>query len=316
MKWRFVLFLLPAFLFIGNPVWAAYTSQLQFDGQLNQIQFVNYEVVLRAGSGAGVNDVTIGGTTYSVINPFAGTTTGDIVIQILEATSVTNSAGNVIPPVLGGTLKAYFAATANTNGTPFDFSDDYFDPIASATADPFGIVGDGATMARWFLDDDSSFGFAEYQAGDASQGAALTRFVTDVTNGDLFFQFGIGAATDGSGYTGGGVVVDDPSATSFEVVGALNVLTSPTWAFFIDANEIGDPPADVNSSIEFTQTVTKNGVGASNYSATPDTTGILSPWYLKSTDPLHFKATPEPGSLVALAGMAGMGLLAMRRRRK
>jgi len=309
MRWRLQLVGFLGILLLGSSVWAGYSSNIQFDGLRNRIQFTNYEMVLRPGSGYGVSDVTIRSTTYSIMDPFThAPADDDIVVQILEASSLTHPSFSGAP-VTGGYLKAYFVGKVDTNETdPLPLSnveDDTFVPLQSGDTDPFGVISpDGKTMLKWYLDDDTSMGYAYYKTGDTDQGDALERMVGEVTDGTEYFDFGIGAAVDPSGFTGGSVAVTKAETTQFEIVGALNVLDLHGSAVrFFDSAYITTAPATTDSSIELKQTVQKN---SADYSASVNTS--KSPWYLSSSDPLYLTAIPEPGAIAALIGMLAVCL--------
>jgi hypothetical protein len=301
-----------ATVLLASSARADFGTNLIFDGQDNLMNIQNWEIILRPGAGLGVNNVTIGATTYSVIDPVtAGAATDDIVVQILNVTSFTHLG----PPFAAGAPvgppgEFTFYTVGKVLEDPAGPVGDDVVPLDPGDTDPFGIITpDSMTMSQWYVDASADMlANVNYVAGDASQGAALTRSVSFATDGTPWAAFGVGPAADASGYTGGGVEVTGfPGGTAFEVVGALNVLAlqSLVGANFVDTGQIDVGPATSNTSVEFTQRVVRSGT---TYSSTPGNT-TRTPWHLRSTDPLHLAAVPEPGSLVAYAGLliAGLG---------
>lgn len=302
-----------AILLIAGTVVAAPVSNLIWDGEANSIQFKNHELVLRAGSGSGVNDVVLNEDTYSILNPFTTSLAdGDLVVQILRGTAWEHESDSGVP-VSGGTLFAYFVGKVVTSET--SPAGDSFAALASGDTDPFGVITpDGETMLRWYLDKDSLIDPPSYIAADASQGAALERIVASITDETKYFDFGIGDAVDDSGYTKSNAAVEVTAAISgnFTIHGGFNVLDlySLSELTFIDTGELTqDPPGSTLTSIEFRQNVEIE----EKYSFTVDVE--KTPWYLFSSDPVYAAAVPEPGSLIGLMGLFAVGLVGLVFRR-
>ena len=330
MKSRPAFLALLAGLLFASPVLGGFGgTNLVGDGLDNTLNMFNWELVLRAGSGHGVGDVTLPGGPYSIIDPTAAPTIdNDIIVQILRA----NSFLHLGPPFAsgdpvggGGELTVYLVGKVLTGGAAGPAGDSFIPLVGGDTPDidPFGIITpDGMLMAQWYVDSDSDMlQSINYASAGETQADALTRAVGKATDGSRFADFGIGAAFDSSGYGAGafkgGVEVTGligTPVTEFEVTGALNVLNPQSLGagfFFVDTGEITVAPATTgDTSIEFTQRVKKE----TTYSGGTGTTG-QTPWYLFSSDPVHIAGTPEPGALVAYAGLlvAGLCCLVIRR---
>ncbi len=298
---------------------AGMTTNFAFDGtSLNDIRFQNYEMILRdpyasdhTGSTGDVVELP-DGPTFNVIDPFvnAGTAIrpGDLVMQVFRGETLYVGGINVGAPVNNGFLSAYVIAIVDTNGDVV--------PLEDGATDPFGVITpDGKLMTRWFLDEGPLV--ASYDlTQDVSLGGALQRIVNEWTDGTPLFDFGFGTAQDGSGFEGGEFHVDyNANRARFEARLGLNVLDLYGLDIqFLDS----DGPVVLDEgpySLQLEQQVKHPGTGDLLYSATPQAN--KTPFLLASWDPVYFVATPEPGSALAIVGMAAVGLLiGFRRRRK
>ncbi len=307
---------------VAGSVQGGLTTNFVFDGTLIQLNFVNYEVVLRdvgaSDQTGAVNSVTIpGGGNFSIIDPFAAGGTairpGDLVIQVLHAENFrqTSHSPSLKDPVTGGSLTGYLAAQVSASGS--------LQPL-STTVDPFGVLGSSEIVNRWYLND-AQVHDHKYANTTETQGEALKRIVEQFASGTELFDFGFGNSIDGSGFSGGEFnvqpVVQNSTITRFDVTAGLNVLDlyGKDDIRFLQTGVIGLAGAPYSLEIEQKVRKPSTALGEVRYNATANTED--TPFYLISWDPVYFAATPEPGSVMAIFGMAGIGLLvAFRRRRK